>query len=82
MVGLAVTYVLSNKYVFGESKFASKKADFVLFALIGLIGLLLLNLLMWGLTGGIGINYLASKILATIVVYIWNFFARRALYKN
>lgn len=81
-VGLAVTYILSNKYVFGESKFESKKTDFALFTIIGLIGLLLLNVLMWVLTSGIGINYLVSKILATIVVYTWNFFARRALYKN
>ncbi len=82
MAGLAITYILSSKYVFGESKFKSKKADFALFSLIGLVGLLLLNLLMWGLTDGIGVNYLASKILATIAVYLWNFFARRALYKN
>lgn len=81
-IGLAVTYVLSNKYVFGESKFKSKKADFIAFALIGVVGLGALNLLMWLLTGGFHVNYIISKIAATVVVYVWNFFARRALYKN
>lgn len=81
-VGLSVTYVLSNKFVFGESKLKSKKADFIAFALIGIFGLGVLNLLMWLLTGGFHINYIVSKIAATVIVYLWNFFARRALYKN
>lgn len=82
IVGLAITYVLSNKYVFGESKLKSKKADFIAFALIGVAGLGMLNLLMWLLTGGFNVNYIVSKIAATVVVYLWNFFARRALYKS
>lgn len=81
-IGLTITYVLSNKYVFGESKLTSKKADFLAFALIGVIGLGVLNLLMWLLTGGLHVNYILSKIGATVIVYLWNFFARRALYKN
>ena len=81
-IGLAITYVLSNKYVFGESKLKSKKADFAAFALIGIVGLAMLNLLMWLLTGGFHVNYIVSKVAATVAVYLWNFFARRALYKN
>ena len=82
LVGLVVTYILSSLYVFGQSKLKSKKADFMAFALIGLIGLGMLNLIMWGLTSGLNVNYIISKVLATVVVYIWNFFARRALYHN
>lgn len=81
-IGLAITYVLSNRYVFGESKLKSKRADFIAFALIGIVGLGVLNLLMWLLTGGFHINYIVSKVAATVVVYLWNFFARRALYKS
>ena len=82
VIGLVVVYLLSNRYVFGESKLNSKTHEFLLFAVIGLVGLGLLNLLMWAMTSGIGINYLVSKILATIVVYGWNFFARRSLYHD
>ena len=80
--GLIVVYILSNKFVFGESKIASAKVQFAAFALTGIIGLLLLNLLMWIFTDIFGVVYIASKIVATVFVYIWNFFARRALYKN
>ncbi len=82
VLGLIVVYVLSGRYVFGESKIASKSKEFLLFTGIGLVGLGILNLLMWAMTGGLGINYLASKIMATVVVYTWNFLARRAMYHN
>ena len=82
VLGLIVVYVVSNRYVFGESKLKSKSQEFLIFALVGLVGLGLLILIMWGLTSGMHINYLISKILATIVVYAWNFFARRGLYHS
>lgn len=80
--GLFVLYVISNKYVFGGSKIKSKSAEFSLFALIGLIGLAILNVLMWLLTDKLAINYIVSKLVATVVVYVWNFFARRSLYHD
>lgn len=81
MLGLVCTYTLSNLLVFGQPK-GDRRKLFLLFGLIGLIGLGILNLLMWGLTGGLGINYIISKALATIVVFMWNFFARKSLYKD
>lgn len=80
--GLIVVYILSNKFVFGESKLKSKKLEFIAFAVIGVVGLLLLNLLMWIFTDIFEVVYIASKIIATVFVYIWNFFARRSLYKD
>jgi putative flippase GtrA len=80
--GLIVNYLLSIKYVFTNPKIKSHAMNFGLFALIGLIGLGLLSLCMWTLTDGLGINYIASKVLATAVVYVWNFFARRHLYHD
>ncbi|PRY68908.1 putative flippase GtrA [Glaciihabitans tibetensis] len=78
--GLLVTYFLSERYVFSSPKITSPWIRFGAFALIGLVGLLILNLLMWGLTTGLGLFYLFSKVLATVVVYLFNFFSRRALY--
>jgi len=82
ILGLVIVYALSSRYVFGASKLSSRRREFVLFALIGVVGLGILNLLMWLLTDSLHIDYMLSKILATIVVYMWNFFARRALYHN
>jgi len=82
LFGLIVVYFLSDIFVFGESKIKSKKLHFAVFAVTGIVGLLLLNALMWIFTDILGVMYLASKIIATVFVYIWNFFARRSLYKN
>ena len=82
ILGLVVVYIISNRYVFGESKLKSKTNEFILFAVIGIVGLGILNLVMWLLTSDLHVNYLASKILATVVVYSWNFFARRSMYHN
>lgn len=77
--GLAVTFTLSNRFVFGVPRGSQKKA-FFLFGLIGLVGLLILSGLMFIMTGLIGLNYIISKTLATGVVFVWNFIARRTLY--
>lgn len=82
VVGLIVVYVLSNRYVFGESKISSKTGEFGLFALIGIMGLIILNVLMWFFSDILAINYIISKLIATVFVYAWNFFARRSLYHN
>ena len=82
ILGLIAVYIISTRYVFGQSKLSSRKREFVAFAVIGVMGLGILNLIMWLLTDGVHINYLVSKIFATVVVYIWNFFARRAMYNN
>lgn len=79
LLGLVVTYLLSNRFVFGTPRSSQKKA-FLLFSLIGLVGLGLLNILMFLMTGLAGINYIVAKVLATGVVFAWNFIARKTLY--
>jgi putative flippase GtrA len=79
LLGLLVTYLLSNKYVFGAAKI-NRKAEILLFTAIGIGGLFILDLLVWVMTGKLGLNYIVSKAIATIVVFTWNFFARRSLY--
>jgi putative flippase GtrA len=81
ILGLIVTYIFSNLLVFGKPQ-GDRRKHFMLFAVIGIVGLGILNLLMWIMTGWFGINYIVSKALATIVVFAWNFFARKSLYKD
>ncbi len=80
IVGLIIQYILSNKYVFGESKLPRKSQEITGFAAIGVVGLIILNLLMWLFIGGLHINYIVAKIFATVFVYLWNYLARRSLY--
>ena len=82
IVGLTVVYILSSRFVFGQSKLSSKSKEFTLFAIIGLIGLGILAGLMWLLVDVMDSNYIVAKVIATIFVYIWNFLARRSLYHD
>ena len=81
-LGLVVVYIMSSLYVFSDSKIQSKYTEIGVFALIGIVGLGILSVSMWALTGLLGVNYLLSKIVATVGVYMWNFFARRAMYRS
>ena len=48
---------------------------------IGVIGLGLDTLFVWIFTDSLKIYYMLSKIISTILVFIWNFGARKLLYK-
>ena len=47
------------------------------FSLIGLVGLGLNDLILWILTDGLGLFYIFSNVIATIIVYFWNFGVRK-----
>lgn len=79
ILGLTVNYALSTRWVFGESRIGSPWAVFAAFALTGIVGLGLNELIMWAATDGMGLHYMASKIISTGLVFFWNFLARRFL---
>ena len=80
--GLTVNYILSVKWVFNIRTVGNRWLEFLLFALIGLVGLGLNELFLWIITEILVIYYLISKIITTIIVYFWNFFARKYLLFN
>ena len=80
--GLLVNYVLSSKFVFKNSKLSSRMVEFLLFGAVGLVGLGLLSASMWALVTLLGMQYLIAKCLATVVVYMWNFVGRKAMYRD
>ena len=80
-MGLIVNYVLSKKFVFSKEVEVSKLKEFLIYAVIGVVGLIFDTLLLWLFTDKIGIYYMVSKILSTIIVFVWNFVARKILYK-
>ncbi len=82
VAGLVVNYVLSSKYVFKDSKLNSRMMEFLLFGAVGLVGLAVLSASMWMLVTLLGVQYLIAKCLATIVVYMWNFVGRKAMYRG
>lgn len=79
LVGLLVIYVLSTHWVFAARTSASPWREFALFALIGIVGLGINELVLWVLTGWFGLFYLSSKAASIVLVFAWNFAARKRL---
>ena len=77
IIGLFINYYLSVRWVFTRRTMENRIMEFSLFALIGIIGLGLNELFIWFLTEILYIYYLLSKIFAALVIYLYNFSARK-----
>ena len=77
LAGLLVNYILSTQWIFRSSKIKNKKIEFILFGLIGVIGLGLNNVLLYFFTDLIGLYYMLSELITAVLVYAWNFLGRR-----
>jgi len=79
ILGLLVNYAISILWVFPKRALASKRTEFLIFSIIGLIGLGLNEVIIWFFTEFIHYHYLISKIFSTVVVFFWNFIARKKI---
>ena len=83
LAGLTVTYLFSILWVFDKRNLESRTAEISIFALIGASGLALTELLMWLFTGKAGIHYMVAKAVTTVLVFVWNFAAKKTfLFSN
>lgn len=82
VTGLATNYVLSLVFVFKKSENRGNGKTvlgFVIFALIGIIGLGLTELIMYLGTELLHISYMIVKIAAAAIVLVWNYAGRKLL---
>lgn len=80
IAGLVFVYISSNKWVFASRRLKDNVAmEFFVFALIGIIGLLLTVLFMWVFVDVSGIYPLVAKLMTTALVLVWNFGARKMI---
>ncbi|MBW1971284.1 MAG: GtrA family protein [Deltaproteobacteria bacterium] len=77
ILGLGTNYILSIIWVFDKRIFKNKYIEFMIFGIIGIVGLGLNELFIWFFTEEMHFYYLISKIISTFFVYLWNFFARK-----
>ena len=84
VLGLVANFILSKLFVFQEkSEKTNAAGEFVAYAVIGVIGLLIKELLLWIFNLQLGIHYMLVWVISTIIVLIWNYAARRiALYRK
>jgi putative flippase GtrA len=77
LLGLATNYSLSVTWVFSQRSVSSRYVEFVIFAWTGIVGLALNELFMWLFTDLGNQHYAVSKLLATFLVFCWNFLSRK-----
>ncbi len=77
LLGLLVNYFISINWVFDNRIYKNHFFEFLVFTLIGVIGLFLNEFFIWFFTEKFLMYYLLSKITAAIIVYLWNFIARK-----
>lgn len=81
-VSLFVNYLLSIAWVFTGHTGRQKHVDMTIFAIIGVVGLGLTDLIIFLLTDFAHLNYIISKLVAFVFVFMWSFGARRYLFRS
>ena len=79
IAGLVVAYTLSVRYVFTHRRLRDERAEFVVFALVGVGGLVLTELLLWVMVGQAHWHPIVAKLITAGLVFCFNFGARKAL---
>jgi putative flippase GtrA len=77
--GLLISYLLSIAWVFQARTWQNPGVELGLFTLIGGLGLLWCGVCMWVLTEYAHLHYLCSKMVSALVVFLWNFVAKKWL---
>jgi putative flippase GtrA len=76
-VGLLTSYLLSIGWVFQERTWQNPWVEVGLFTCIGGLGLLWCGVCMWLLTEYAHLHYLCAKMVSALVVFLWNFLAKK-----
>jgi len=78
--GMLVNYFLSVIWVFKNRSIKSKHMEFVIFVLIGIVGLFLNEFVIWIFTEVIFmIHYLYSKVISAFLIFLFNFYLRKKI---
>ena len=76
-VSVVYNYWASCKYVFKVNKEKSRARQFVEFIVFAVIGLLINEVIIWGLHNELEWNAMLVKIIATAIVMVFNFVTRK-----
>lgn len=77
LLGSVTSYVLNVMWVFDKRTFKNKYFEIFIFVVIAIAGLAMNQYMIWFFTENVKFHYLFSKLVATMVVFTWNFFARK-----
>ena len=75
-ISVIFNYIMSVKWVFDITKKQTAK-EFIIFILLSVVGLIINSIVLYILVEKAGIHELISKVIATIIVMIFNFITRK-----
>jgi putative flippase GtrA len=78
-LGVLVNYFLSVNWVFTERQMANKTHEFIIFVVITGLGLIFNILIIAGMVELLHSDYRVGKAVSTVVVFFWNFVARKKI---
>lgn len=76
-ISVIFNYIASVKWVFEVNKKNSKAKQFITFIIFSIIGLILTEIIMYVGTDKMCISYLIVKVVATLIVMVFNFVTRK-----
>jgi putative flippase GtrA len=76
-LGLIANYALSVMWVFHKKKFRSKVMEFVIFSLIGLLGMGLNELLLWVFTDVLEFYFMLSRLISALIGFVLKYALRK-----
>ncbi len=82
IISVTVNYVLSVRYVFNINEDNATLRNWLLFVIFSVIGLLLTEIIMKIGVDVYSLNYMITKVGATIIVRVYNFVTRKVFLEN
>jgi putative flippase GtrA len=79
LCGLVFNYFLSVAWVFNVRRVENRSIEFGVFAIIGVAGMGINELLMWLFVDIFGIYYLVSRVISAGIGYVWKYYARKLI---
>ena len=82
VAGLVLNYAMSIVWVFtacNRTLEKQKTVEFILFAIVGIAGVGINQQLMFLMVDGLSLNEMLSKMVAAVLVLMWNFGARKLM---
>ena len=76
-VSVIFNYLASMRFVFKRKDDMSRRRELAIFVVLSLLGLVLNDVIMWVCVDVIYVDYRVAKIIATVLVAIWNFVTRK-----
>ncbi|MEN6370962.1 MAG: GtrA family protein [Armatimonadota bacterium] len=78
-LGIIICYVISINWVFASRSLGSRHVEFIAFFVIGIIGFALTELILYTSVEALHLHYMVGKAIAVVLVFAWNYGARRVL---